>query len=107
MAHLNVLTPAAASLGCGAARGVGVTALPLHRGVHRRRYVAASLSRRTPRVPAALVLPPDGAAYGVNTRPQETQAVGKLGRYWQQSVGHIGPQHILAFTINSFRNRLD
>ena len=31
--------------------------------------------------------------------------MGELGRDRQQSVGHIGPKHILAFTMNSVRLR--
>ena len=69
----------------------------------RSPYVAPALSRSAPRVPAPLVLPPDGAAYGINPRPQETQAVGELGSDWQQPVGHIGPQHILAFKLISVK----
>ena len=48
---------------------------------------------------------PDGAADGVDPRPQEAQAVGELGGHRQQSVGHVGAQDILTFISKIKVNR--
>ena len=49
---------------------------------------------------------PDDAPDGVEAGAEQPEAVCELGGHRQQSVGHIGPQHILAFTTNSVRNSL-